>query len=156
MTPLIRATKRGDLVEVRRLLSSGADPNESSSGWTPIHMAAARGNTPILSLLLSAGAKPDSRAVQIAAFGNHAKTVRALLAAGTDVDVTGETLLLNALAWSGFTTEQQRGVRHLLEEAGARQLPGWYLRWRWSIRYGWRWRALRLLYAVGWLPRPRS
>jgi ankyrin repeat protein len=72
MTPLIRATKRGDLVEVRRLLSSGADPNESSSGWTPIHMAAARGNTPILSLLLSAGAKPDSRAVQIAAFGNHA------------------------------------------------------------------------------------
>jgi ankyrin repeat protein len=155
-TTLVKAVKRGDLIEVRRLLASGADPNEGSPGWyTPLYVAAARGNTPILAVLLSAGAKPDSRAVQIAAFANHAKTVRLLLASGADTDTGGETPLLNALRWSGFAPEQQARVRELLREAGARELPDWYLRWRWSIRYGWRWRMRRLLYSVGWLSRRR-
>ncbi len=33
--------------------------------------------------------------------------------------------------------------------AGARRFPDWYLRWRWSIRYGWKWRLRRWRYQQG-------
>src|SRR5947209_5032432 len=106
---LVKAVKHGDVIEVRRLLEDGADPNEGSPGfYTPLYVAAARGNTPMVLALLQAGAKPDWHAVQVAAFGNHAKTVRALLASGASADgPSGETPLLNALRWSGFRREQQ-------------------------------------------------
>jgi len=138
ISPLFKAIKHGDVIDVRHLLTSGADPNEGMPGfWTPINFAAACGDTPIVTLLLEAGAKPTSYAVQTAAFGNHARTVRVLLAAGADVDPPpGQTPLLNALKWSRFTQEQQARVRQLLREAGRRELPEWYLRWRWTVRYG--------------------
>src|SRR5437763_15251896 len=122
-TELYKAVKRGDLINVRRLLSSGSDPNESWGGVdTPLSIAAARGNTPILRLLLDAGAEPSYWTVQVAAFGNHAKAVRLLLAAGAPADAEhGQTPLLNALRWSGFSREQQQRVRQLLREAGARE-----------------------------------
>ena len=155
-TSLFKAAKHGDVIEVRRLLEAGADPNEGSGFYTPLAVAAARGNTPLVSLLLEAGANADWHAVQVAAFGNHAKTVRVLLAAGVDPNgPRGETPLLNSLHWSGFGREQQRRVRQLLRDAGARELPDWYLRWRWSIRYGWRWRLRRFLYSRGWQPKPK-
>jgi hypothetical protein len=156
ITPLFKAIKRGDVTEVRRLLMSGADPNEAADFWTPLAYAAAHGNTPIVTLLLQSGAKPTWSAVQSAAFGNHARTVRVLLAAGADVDPPpGETPLLNGLKWSGFTQEQQARVRQLLRDAGGRELPEWYLRWRWTVRYGWRWRLRRWLSAHGWQPSRR-
>ena len=142
--------------EVRRLLESGADPNAGSGFYTALGVAAAHGNTTIVSLLLEAGANADWHAVQVAAFGNHAKTLRLLLTAGVDPNgPRGETPLLNTLHYSGFGREQQARVRELLREAGARELPDWYLRWRWSIRYGWRWRLRRFLYSLGWQPTPR-
>lgn len=145
-TPLVKAVKRGDTSEVRHLLASGANPNEGSSDWyTPLYVASARGHTPILALLLAAGATPDARAVQIAAFGNHAKAVRLLLASGAGTDVSGTIPLLNALKFSGFTREQQHRVCELLRAAGARELPEWFLRWRWAIRYGWRWRLRHIM-----------
>jgi ankyrin repeat protein len=154
---LYKAVKHGDAINVRRLLSVGCDPNASWGGLdTPLSVAAARGYTPILRLLLDAGAKPTWYALQVAAFGNHAKAVRFLLAAGAPVDAGhGQTPLLNALKWSGLSREQLGRVRELLREAGGRELPDWYLRWRWSIRYGWRWRLYRLLYAFGWRPKQR-
>jgi len=156
-TALYKAVKHGDVINVRRLLSAGSDPNESyGEFYNPLAVAAARGNTPVLQLLLDAGAKPDSFAVQVAAFGNHAKAVRLLLAVGAPVDAGhGQTPLLNALSFSGFSRERQARVRQLLREAGGRELPDWYLRWRWSIRYGWRWRLRRFLYSIGWLPKGR-
>ena len=155
-TPLMRAAKRGDVIEVRRLLESGADPNAGSDFYSPLAVAAARGNTALVSVLLKAGANADWHAVQVTAFGNHAKTVRVLLAAGADPDGPhGETPLLNSLDWSGFSREHQIRVRQLLREAGARELPDWYLRWRWSIKYGWRWRLRRFLYSLGWQPKSR-
>ena len=156
-TALYKTVKRGDAIAVRQLLSAGCDPNETRGGLdTLLSVAAARGNTPILRLLLDAGATPTWQTLQIAAFGNHAKAVRLLLAVGAPVDAGGgRTPLLNALNWSGYSREQLRHVRELLREAGGRELPDWYLRWRWSIKYGWRWRLRRLLYWYGWRPKQR-
>jgi hypothetical protein len=149
-TALYKAVRRGDAMAVRRLLSDGCDPNETSRGdHRPLYPAAARGNTPILRLLLDAGAKPDWYAVHLAAFGNHCKTLRLLLAAGAPVDPKhAHTPLVNILGWSDRSREKFKGVRHLLREAGGRELPEWYLRWRWSLRYGWRWRLRRWLYSA--------
>jgi Ankyrin repeats (3 copies) len=114
---------------------------------TPLFVAAARGNTPILRLLLDAGAKPDHYTLRAAAFGGYGKAVRLFLAAGAPVDPDrGQTPLLNSLKWS---REELEDVRTLLRDAGGRELPDWYLRWRWSLRYGWRWRLRRWLYAAG-------
>jgi Ankyrin repeats (many copies) len=63
--PLMRAAKRGDVIEVRRLLESGADPNAGSGFYTALGVAAARGNTTIVSVLLEAGANADWHAVQV-------------------------------------------------------------------------------------------
>jgi hypothetical protein len=149
-TPLYKAVKHGDTIQVRRLLSEGADPNETWGRFgTILSDAATRGHTPILRLLLEAGAKPTSDAVQAAAFGNHVRAVRLLLKAGAAVDAEGsETPLLNALHWSGLSREQQEKLRILLREAGGRELSDWYLRWRWQLRYGWRWRLRRWLYCL--------
>jgi ankyrin repeat protein len=145
------------VIGVRRLLSDGSDPNEASDANTPLVAASARGNTPIIRLLLDAGANPDWWALQVAAFGNHAEAVRLLLAAGVPVDAgEGGTPLLNALKYSGTPLERQERVRQLLRDAGARELPESYLRWRWSFRYGWRWRLRRFLYSVEWVPKRRK
>lgn len=148
-TALYRAAKRGDIIDVRRLLSEGSDPNEAPNNGSPLVAAAARGNTPIIRLLLEGGAKPDWYSLQMAAFGNHAEAVRLLLIAGAPVDA-GEagTPLLNELKYSGTPLERQERVRQLLRDAGARELPDFYLRWRWSLKHAWRWRLRRLFYAV--------
>lgn len=149
-TPLYKAVRHGDTIQVRRLLSEGADPRESWGHFgTILSAAAALGHSPILQLLLEAGAKPTSYDVKLAAFGNHGKAVRLLLAAGAPVDAGGrQTPLLNELQWSGLSREQQEKLRHVLREAGGRELPDWYLRWRWQFRYGWQWRLRRWLYSM--------
>jgi hypothetical protein len=149
-TALYKAAKRGDVIAVRRLLSGGSDPNEPSSGDSPLAAAAARGNTPILRLLLDAGAKADWWALRVAAFGNYPEAVRLLLAAGAPIERgDGGTPLLNDLKYSGISLERQARVRQLLREAGAKELPEVDLRWRWSILCGCRWRLRRMLYSFG-------
>ena len=155
-TALYKAAKRGDAIAVRQLLSGGLNPNARLSRDSPLVAAAARGNTPILRLLLDAGAKPDWCALQVAAYGNHAEAVQLLLSAGAPVEGRdGGTPLLNNLKYSGIPLERQGRVRQLLREA-AKELPEVYLRWRWSILYGWRWRFRCLLYSLGWLPKRRQ
>jgi len=160
-TALCKAVRHGDMINVRRLLLVGADPNETFAGRSLLSYAAAQGNTPMLRLLLDAGATPDWHALQMAAFGNHAKAVQLLLAAGAPTDAEkGETPLLNVLK-SGASAEDPGRVRviQLLREAGAREGPEWRgLGWGRSIRYvGWRWWFGRLLYSIGysigWLPK---
>ncbi len=152
MTPLFKAIKRGDAVEVRRLLASGLDPNEragpSPHAWSPIAYAASRGNTPVVELLLHAGGQADWFAVQCAAFGNHARTTERLLRA-VEPSPASATELLNVLRYSGFRGEQQRTIRQLLLTAGATEIPEWRERWRWALKYGWRWRLNRWLYLRG-------
>ncbi len=136
----------------RHLLAYGADPNEGSRDVSiPLWVAAHRGNTPMVTLLLEAGAKATWQTVHAAACANHANTLRVLLAAGAPTDPPGATApLLNGLKYCGFSREQQSKVRQLLHDAGARELPERYIKWRWQVRYGWQWRLRRFAYRIGW------
>jgi hypothetical protein len=63
--PLITAVHRGNLDAVRKLLSSGANPNVSDTcfikGWTPLIEAAYSGNVDAARLLLDAGANINAK-----------------------------------------------------------------------------------------------
>ena len=151
-SPLVNAVKHGDIIRVRQLLAAGADPNEGARGISmPLCVAAQRGNTPMVALLLEAGAKATWHAVHGAAFKNHANTLRVLLAHGAPTDPPGAfPPLLNFLKHSGFGQDEQHKVRQLILDAGGRELGESHLRWRWFVRFGWRWRLRRLAYRVGW------
>ena len=62
-TPLMRATERGDVKLVQRLLQIGnVNVNlQSSTGSTALHIAAALGRLPVVQLLLDRGARLDLR-----------------------------------------------------------------------------------------------
>jgi ankyrin repeat protein len=61
-TPLHHAVSDGDLVRLKELLGSGADPNSpDDDGWTPLHFAAMNGIPDAVILLLEAGAAVDPR-----------------------------------------------------------------------------------------------
>ncbi|WP_433887391.1 ankyrin repeat domain-containing protein [Streptomyces sp. CA-111067] len=54
------AVADGDVVELRELLSDGADPGApDSSGWTPLHFAAQAQDPLAAEVLLAAGAAVD-------------------------------------------------------------------------------------------------
>lgn len=60
--PLLHAVHKNQLTSVRALLDAGADPNRpSTSGMTPLMMAAGYGNRPMVELLLSRGANAAVR-----------------------------------------------------------------------------------------------
>lgn len=90
MRDLHRAAKVGDLVEIRRLLSLGAQPDaRDSHGWTPVHMAAFKGQAEAIHEFLSTGSVdpnlPDSRgwaAIHLAAQEGHHQAIEALLKNG--------------------------------------------------------------------------
>jgi hypothetical protein len=145
-TALYKAVQRGDVIEVRRLLLDGADPNQAPNNNCPLVAAVSRGYTPIIRALLDSGAKPNWLASRVAAFRNHHEAVQLLLAAGAPVDdEDGGLPLLNELKYSGIPLERQRHVRQLLRDSGGREVPEFYLRWRMSFRVL-RWRLRRLLY----------
>ncbi|CAK9198131.1 unnamed protein product [Sphagnum troendelagicum] len=65
-TPLHVAARRGDLLEVQRLIDEGADVNEPSSGrkapgTTPLHLAATGGHIAVMDELLERGANMEAR-----------------------------------------------------------------------------------------------
>ena len=139
---LFHAVKHGDVIRVRQLLQSGVhpeDPAQFRDGRTPLAVAAARGNTVLLRLLLEYGAKADAQALTAAAFKSHPEAVRLLLRAGVPatVQVSGYALL-DFLRWGARRGKNARAVKQILREAGARESPDWYLRWRWYLLYGWR------------------
>jgi len=58
-TALYRAAKHGNMTEVKKLLSIGADPNiPNNKGLTPLHQAAYWGELEVARALLAAGADP--------------------------------------------------------------------------------------------------
>ena len=99
-TPLEKASQAGDLAEVRRLLASGADPNDRGGMYgAPLNSAAIRmGNSEIVRALLAAGANPEGRGqegtrcwvspLSLAASAGDADNVRALLDAGAKIQRT--------------------------------------------------------------------
>ncbi|QQL44697.1 ankyrin repeat domain-containing protein [Sulfuriroseicoccus oceanibius] len=60
VTPLMVASKQGNLDEVSALLASGSQVNQSSTfGWTPLMFAANEGHIDTVSALLNKGADPN-------------------------------------------------------------------------------------------------
>ena len=101
-TPLIDATRHGQLTDVEALLSGGADVNEpktNDSGVTALCIAVQEGHMEVAAALLAAGALldvADNPALQYAAARGHVEVVAVLLAAGArveDKDTDGATAL---------------------------------------------------------------
>src|SRR4030095_5767756 len=124
-TPLLGSAMRNDTVEVQRLLSANADPNEGQLiGMGPIFFAIGHQNAEMLRMLVRSGAnlmatdREGSTTLMWAAFNETGKTelVQELLNLGVDVNArnqSGET----ALDWA-----LRRGttpVVALLRKAGA-------------------------------------
>ena len=111
-TPLIAAAIRGDVEQVKALLSQGANVSEQDQyGWTALQVGAAYGYKEIVDLLLSNRADPNvtndqgrSALMYAAAFG-HCEAVEALINAGADVNAVGGPMggtALHAALWEGF------------------------------------------------------
>ena len=122
-SPLLNATKRGDVVAVRSVLEGGADPDVAQGdGLTALHLASQQGSLEIAQLLIGSGANVEAKTrigdytpLHLASGGARASVVRALIDAGADpaaiTSRTGVTPLhLAAKALNGEST-----VRTLLE-----------------------------------------
>jgi ankyrin repeat protein len=132
----IRNAAQGNLVEVKAAIASGAKLNSfNSNGCTALHYAAYYGQLPAVQMLLDSGANVDLRSEESGALGrgasalwiaagsdyvrDHGEIIRALIAAGADVDaqdLDGQTPLMRAVdkGFSGYP-----GAIAALIEAGA-------------------------------------
>jgi ankyrin repeat protein len=105
--PLEKAAQEGDVSEVKRLLATGANPNDNGAFGSPLNSAALRkNNVEIIHLLLAAGANPNGRGEQgqvcwapplLHAASTDLENTRALLDAGASVGPSRCSKL--AVAW---------------------------------------------------------
>ena len=90
LTPLMRASARGDVAQVTRLLASGADPNGATPAQrvTALMCAAYFGHAPVIKALIEKGAKIEIKdaqgaaAVDWAALGDHPELEKTLTGPG--------------------------------------------------------------------------
>ena len=121
-SPLLGAARNGNLPEVRRLLDSGADVNESFHGETALVYASIRGNTELARLLLDRGAAVNASIgygltpLVYAVQRGHGDLARLLIERGADVE--GARAKLASLGPEGTA-----GLG-LLERLARKQQPG--------------------------------
>jgi ankyrin repeat protein len=106
-TPLHWAVYHGDLAELDRLITSGANVRAANrEGVTPLAMACLYGNVPIVERLLKAGADAKERGpngetmLMLAARNGNVALIRRLVAAGVDVNAREELRGTTALMWA--------------------------------------------------------
>jgi hypothetical protein len=138
LTPLMQASAKGDIAEIQKQLSSGADPNaQDSSGWTALMYATQTDRVEAFKILLDAGARPNMRShlgqtALMAVAGTYTSApekFRLLLAAGADVNVQdndGHTALMFVMYGAlGVNDTSPSFLQHaelisLMRAAGAR------------------------------------
>ncbi|KNC96126.1 hypothetical protein, variant [Spizellomyces punctatus DAOM BR117] len=143
-TPLHDACADGDLMEVRRNLSFGADINwADNAGWTPLHEAALAGHEDCVQELLTNGAEINALGfgndtpLHDAAANSHQDVVRLLLEYGADptrknlkgalpVDLAKEESIKELLCenpekWKPYKTALKRPMS-ALQQAVARSM----------------------------------
>jgi ankyrin repeat protein len=95
VTPLLQASRTGDMPMIAELLKAGADARKSDhpEGETPLMAAARTGHVGAVEMLLEAGSDPNAAdsyqkqtALMRAAEEGHVDVVNALLASGADPD----------------------------------------------------------------------
>lgn len=105
-TPLLMASKNGNVRSIEMLLDGGADPNASTvNGSTPLMLAAASGRADAVTRLLDRGADINAReaakgqtALMFAAASGRTDAIRVLVARGADVKAATKVVDLYALS----------------------------------------------------------
>ncbi len=125
LTPFLNAVKKNDLVQARRFLEEGTDPNFSTiMGDTPLHIAAQRGYYDMALLLIKFKAKVNAQKLSlvketpldVAVLGGHADIVVLLVNNGARVNVHKEN------GWGAIhqaAAEGRADVVRVLLKAGA-------------------------------------
>jgi ankyrin repeat protein len=108
-TPLLMASKNGNVGMIDALVKAGADPNgTTTNGTTALMLAAASGKADAVNVLLDHGADVDAReargetALIFAAAYGRSDSIRALTSYGADISAKTKTVDLSV-----FTKEQQ-------------------------------------------------
>ncbi|XP_067938868.1 GA-binding protein subunit beta-2-like isoform X2 [Watersipora subatra] len=102
---LLDASKRGDTMEIRTLMSSGAPFTTDWLGTSPLHFAALHGHIETVTILLRAGISRDARTkvdktpLHVAAEGGHFEVVQILLKNCAIVDAV-DMLKMTPLHWA--------------------------------------------------------
>ena len=120
--PMNNAAKKGDAVEIKRLLSSGGDANEVDPMASPLHWAAMNGHTEVVQVLVARGANLDAPSsilgmpLHVATKFDREGSALALLRAGADPNVRDRNELtpLHFAALAG-----NKRITEALLEAGA-------------------------------------
>jgi uncharacterized protein len=117
---LTHAIKRGDLIEVRRMIKAGANLQCTDVGcWSPLFHAARRGNAAMIRLLVANGADVNWPFQNLynplcgAVFMCHLEAVKALLEAGARTDLGNQGFPENLIQGSCRDSE---AIRQLLRE----------------------------------------
>ncbi len=124
MNELLKMVKRGDIIEIQRLVQAKVGLNEEDSqGWTPLFMAAGKGDVRALDVLIEAGADVNHGSetgftpLFSAVVSGHPKAVKVLLDAGASagIKVDGKSLT----KYIGAKGSSREEIFRMLKDSGA-------------------------------------